>query len=122
MSWVFLVDGAAVVVPKGDDDLDDLVLNDPDYQELTVRAEDLGLKLTSSVNDDEEAVAFLIGEEILPSRHVYQGQTHVCPRLKDSIVKSDEFASLVASLEGTVRRHTDLEVKTEWGIVLNQFD
>lgn len=122
MAWVFLLKGASVRAPERDDELEMAVTNDPEYHELEIRVEDLGLKMYASTNDDEGGVDFFLGEELLPARHVYQGQTHVCPVPEDGASDSEEFKSIVANLEGIVKRHAGGEIKVSWGIVLNQFD
>lgn len=115
MAWLFAIKGVNIRLNGGATDSLDSVVNEVDKS-----ASDLGLKaVTFMAEDGGESV--LVGVELLPDRHIYQGQClNIMP--DGDVVLSDEQIEFMRRVEKTLEHFGfNLDVPVD-GLFLAQFD
>jgi hypothetical protein len=121
MPWVFLVKGKSLSVSSDDVyDLSNRIEESAEFRSASERARAASLVVQVAPDPDSSRLAVIVGHELYPSRHIYQGMTVSAPlplgtennKLLDSL--AEELKALLESLGAGV--------EVSEGIVLNQFD
>jgi hypothetical protein len=121
MPWIFLVQGTSLrVATDSPYSLEDDLLGSGVYKRATEQAEKHGFIVRTSSNSEHPIeLAVIVGKDLYPNGHIYQGLTITAP-VPD--VELSELEAIVADLIGWLKEATGTAPDIEHGIILNQFD
>lgn len=121
MPWIQVVDGKSATL-KSDDGWEDSekITSLEAYKALDAECESQGLALFDTVNSDDNTLAFFLGKELYPDRHIYQGVTltldqDVTPEQKAATIT--QFDKLMVLLQ-----EAGFNPVVAQGLVVSQFD
>lgn len=121
MPWIHVVDGKSATF-KSDDGWEesDKITGLEGYKALQADCKAQGLVLFYTVNSDDSELAFFLGKELHPDRHIFQGLTltldqDVTPEQKAATII--QFDKLMVLLQ-----EAGFTPVVEQGLVISQFD
>lgn len=121
MPWVFLVKGKSLSASSDAVyDLSDRLESSAEFISARERARAASLVVQVAPDPDGSRLAVIVGHELYPSRHIYQGMT-VCSPLPPGPENNQLLDSLAEDLK-VLLESLGATVEVSEGIVLNQFD
>jgi len=118
MPWMFVVNGVCLTIEASDDS--DYCINDTaKFKEIKEKAEKNGFLFSCSTDDEEDETSFFVGTELLPGRHIYQGQTHC---IESTDIENQELLNeIVVEIKALLQENYS-SIREKKGIIINQFD
>lgn len=122
MPWIRVVEGkcATIAVPAGVYKVRDALRADADFNALSEKADDAGLKLSVTPNVDDQEVTITLGVDLYEDGHIFQGLTVACEE-RATGAQQDLSVELFDELTHILSRH-GYEAVNAQGLFVTQFD